>query len=272
MLDFSTIPHDTSDSCGIYIDNPLAILGDLRKRNINKIIFGHININHLAGKFEDLSYLIKDKLDVLVVTETKLDDSFPSSQFTIEGFLPPYRLDRNINGGGILIYVSELIPCNQVKLLAKSNDVESILIEINLRNTKWLLLGGYNPSQHSISHFLNYVSRNLDKCIPNYDNLILLGDFNSTIDKKQMKDFCQQFNLINLIKEPTCFKNPENPSCIDLILTNRKDCFCNSIAFETGLSDHHKMVVTELKVYIKKIKPIVIKYRAYKSFCLNTFT
>ena len=58
--------------------------------------------------------------------------------------------------------------------------------------------------------------------------------------------------LKNLIKEPTCFKNPNNPSSIGLMLTNRKGSFCDSRALETGLSDCHKMNVSVVKMYIKK--------------------
>ena len=39
-----------------------------------------------------------------------------------------------------------------------------------------------------------------------------------------MKDFCDLYDLENLIKEPTCYKNAENPSSIDVILTNSKNC------------------------------------------------
>ena len=35
-----------------------------------------------------------------------------------------------------------------------------------------------------------------------------------------MSEFCQTYNLYNLITEPTCYKNPNNPSSIDMILTN----------------------------------------------------
>ena len=229
-------------------DEPCVLLSNIRKKNLNRVIIGHININHLAGKFEDLKYLIKDKLDVLVITETKIDDSYPSGQFIIEGFSPPFRLDRNINGGGVLIYVSDLIPCNQVEFLSRPNDVEGIFLELNLRKTKWLLMGGYNPSKHTISYFLNHISKNLDKRMGNYDNFILLGDFNSMMIESQMLDFCLLHDLSNLIKEPTCYKNPLNPTSIDVILINRVNSFRNSIAIETGLSDHHKMVVTVLKV------------------------
>ena len=42
-------------------------------------------------------------IDILMITETKLDDSFSVSQFGIDGFSTPFRLDRNKNGGGILL-------------------------------------------------------------------------------------------------------------------------------------------------------------------------
>ena len=253
-------------------DDPHVILSNIRKKNLNKVILGHLNINHLSGKFEDLRYVIKDKMDVLVLTETKIDDSYPTSHYFIEGFSPPFRLDRNANGGGVMIYVSDLIPCNQVEFLSRPNDVEGIFLELNLRKTKWLLMGGYNPSKHTISYFLNHISKNLDKRMGNYDNFILLGDFNSMMIESQMLDFCLLYNLSNLIKEPTCYKNPLNPTSIDVILTNRVDSFQNSTAIETGLSNHHKMVVTVLKVYVKKLEPITVKYRCHKNFCMNDFT
>ena len=59
-----------------------------------------------------------------------------------------------------------------------------------------------------------------------------------------MKDFCETYNLKNLIKEPTCYKNAQNPTSIDLILTNRIHSFQHSDVIETGLSDFHKMTVT----------------------------
>ena len=79
-----------------------------------------------------------------------------------------------------------------------------------------------------------------------YENFIILGDFNSEIDEDAMKDFCVIYNFKSLINHPTCFKNPENPSCIYLILTNRPMSFHNTSVIETGLSDFHKLTVTVL--------------------------
>ena len=49
-------------------------------------------------------------IDILMVSETKLDESFPVGQFITEGFGVPYKVDRNANGGGIMLFVREHIP------------------------------------------------------------------------------------------------------------------------------------------------------------------
>ena len=61
-------------------------------------------------------------------------------------------------------------------------------------------------------------------------------------------------------------KNPEKPSCIDLILTNNPHSFQNSGVIETGLSDFHRMTVTVSKMFFQKLKPRIINYRDYKFF------
>ena len=53
--------------------------------------------------------MVTEEIDILMITETKLDDSFPASQFLIQGFCTPFRLDRNENGGGILLYIRSYI-------------------------------------------------------------------------------------------------------------------------------------------------------------------
>ena len=47
--------------------------------------------------------MVRDNVDILLITETKIDSSFPIAQFQIDGYTTPYRLDRDENGGGILL-------------------------------------------------------------------------------------------------------------------------------------------------------------------------
>ena len=101
--------------------------------------------------------------------------------------------------------------------------------------------------------------------------MILIGDFNVEINQPSMKSFCDSYTLTSLIKEPTCYKNLQNPSCIDLILTNSPYSFQNSYVVETGLSDFHKMTVTVMKTTYEKLKSKIKNYRDYKNFCNDTF-
>ena len=87
-----------------------------------------------------------------------------------------------------------------------------------------------------------------------------------------MHDFCNVYNLEGLSNTPTRFKNPENPSRIDLLLTNSKNNFDETLALEPGLSDFHKLVASILKSYFKKEAPKVINYREYKYFDNEKFS
>ena len=115
--------------------------------DINNVVIGHLDIHSLANKFDDLTLIIKDKLDILVLVETKLDDSYTETQFLIEGYKKPYRIDRNCNGGGVMIYVRKDIPSKELKKHKISKNIETLFVEINLRKNKLLLASTYH-SRH----------------------------------------------------------------------------------------------------------------------------
>ena len=79
-------------------DNPEFIVKKLREKNENRLIIAHLNINFLANKFEALRTFVVGKIDILLISETKIDESFPLTQFTLEGFSTPFRADRNSQG------------------------------------------------------------------------------------------------------------------------------------------------------------------------------
>ena len=56
------------------------------KRSTLKIFFGHLNVNSIPNKFVSIQELIKRTFDVFLISETKIDDSFPNAQFKIEGY------------------------------------------------------------------------------------------------------------------------------------------------------------------------------------------
>ena len=96
-----------------------------------------------------------------------------------------------------------------------------------------------------------------------------MGDFNLEPHDKRLGYFLNSSNLANLVKTNTCFKG--SGSCIDLILTNRKYSFKNTTSYETGLSDHHHMILTILKTTFQQKEPKCLIYRNYKKFIFENF-
>ena len=74
-----------------------------------------------------------------------------------------------------------------------------------------------------------------------------------------------------MINKPTCYKNHDRPSCIDLILTNCPHSFRNSCVIEAGLSGFHKVVVIVMKTTDRKLEPRIVYYLDFKYFCNNSF-
>ena len=188
---------------------------------------------------------MKGNIDILIITETKLDMSFPINQFNMEGYFPPFRADCSANGGGVAIYVRNDITCTLMRNHPHTTNLEGIFLEMNLRKSKWLLLSGYNPNKRNITNFMSQLIPSLDFYRNKYDNFLMLGDFNSEMSEYAMEEFCEIYNITNLIKEPTCFKNPLNPSTIDLNLTNMH---------ETSESKVKSNKIVKLKCEINKSK------------------
>ena len=234
----------------------------------SRLICAHLNINSVRNKFDLLSDVIKNNINILMISETKLDSSFPNRKFQIHGYSETDRLDRNRNGGGILVFIREDIP---TKLVDSQMEIEGFFIELNLRRKKWLLCCSYNPKYSQISHHLKEMGKDLDVLTSKYDNIIPMDDFSAEPAETVVSDFCEIYNLKNIIREKTCSKNLNNSSCIDLIITNKLKTFHNSMVVETGLSDLHKMCVTVMKMYYRKQKPTIIHYRKFKDFNNDSF-
>ena len=206
----------------------------------------------------------------LVITETKLDDSFPTSQFLMKGFAEPFRLDRSRNGGGVMIYIRDDFPSRLLLKHDFPSYIEVLYIELNFRKCKWLLLGTYHPLSQSDQYYFNNLDKSLDT-YSNYEKILLVGDFNAQTTDQYLSSFLYQHELSSIVKESTCFKNVSNPSCIDLFLTNSALSFQHTLTVSCGLSDFHKLVMTVLKTTFSKNKPREIVYRNYKYFNSQNF-
>ena len=228
-------------------------------------------MNSIRNKLSDLFSIIDSNVEIVTIAETKLDSSFPSAQFIVDGHSAPYRKDRNANDGGLLVYIKEGIPsCELKNHPPMSNSFDVIVIEINFRKSNWLLINAYKPPSVNNSLFCDQISRLLDFYSPTYKNIVLMGYFNMRVTDNNFQVFYESHDLHNLIKEKTCFKSTEG-TCIDLILTNQKYSFKNSCTIETGVSDFHRMVLTQFKITFQKLPPRTISYRVFTNFVRSDF-
>jgi len=201
-------------------DKDLQSFRDLRVRFCKNPLIGYLNINSLRNKISDLSVLISFlQLDYFVLSETKLDSSFPSSQFELNEYEVRGRRDRDKHGGGLIEYVKKGLICQRLKGF-ETFVSESICSEITISNKKWFCMSIYRPPNYTnLSTFFDEVNFSLSKASTKYDNFIVMGDFNIDINKpgieyEKLDDFCTLFNLRNLINSETCITN-NHKSTID---------------------------------------------------------
>ena len=165
----------------------------------------------------------------------------------------------------------EDIPCKLLNLHRFPDDIEGLFLEVNLRKTQILLFATYHPPRQHDKYYFQCIGNALDVYSPKYEKYVLVGDLNAEENEAMTKQFLELYGLKCLVHASTCFKSLNNPSCIDLILTNCYRSFQNTSILSSGLSDCHKMVITVMKARNHEAKPRHIFYRNYKNFHKITF-
>ena len=117
-----------------------------------------------------LREVMGNKVDIQLISETKLGDTFPLGQFILEGFTPPFRLDRMEHDGGLMLSIRKDIHSKLLPNVKPSGNIENIFVEINLRSKKWLISGSYNPNVGLIQ---NHTAKCLIFIHPNMKTLLL---------------------------------------------------------------------------------------------------
>ena len=251
--------------------NGINFLQNLKQRNPSNIIISYLNINSIRYKFTDLQILIKYTFDIFTIAESKLDGSFPSADFHLQGYhLPPFRIDCTSNSGGLLTYVKSGIPARHLTKFKLDPSLHILPVELILRKNKLLVFTIYRPDRIKVDLFFETLSNAIHFYEVDYNNIIVVGDFNLEPTDPKMAQFLELNDMSNVIKAKTCFKTSKG-RCIDLILTNSKSAIKNTGTVVTGLSDFHRLIYTMLKIKYEKLSPNIIKYRDYKNFDKTQF-
>ena len=173
-------------------------------KNPSILIIAQLNISSLRNKFDSLVQMLCNNLDILFISYTKIDSSFPTGQFQIESYRT-CRLYIDANGGDLLLYIRENIPSTRLDSVMS---IKSFYIETNKRKKKWLIVYTYNPNKNLISNHLKEIDKNLG----NYSSL----------------DFSEIYICKNLINDNNCFKNPLKHQSSKYKHTKKLSKFCDS--------------------------------------------
>ena len=131
----------------------------------------------MRNKLEALLKIVYTQVDYLAISEAKLDSSFPTAQFNLPGFRNPCRKDITTRNGGLLVYLNGDIPSRMISIRDCSSDIQILPVEMNLKQ-KWLVVAIYIPPSQYKSYFITKLTKVLDKCRSNFENIAVLGDLN----------------------------------------------------------------------------------------------
>lgn len=277
-------------TCGVYANqddilNPLgasqaSVNNDLiaERNKFNKeVLMCHLNINSIQNKFEELASLIKkSRTQLMIISKSKIDSSYPNSQFTISGY-ELHRNDRKKGEGGILAYVSSELICKRIKPVKNYKTIEVIVLDIQLKTKSIIVIGLYRPPksftllyreelEEELNHICNWANQQRQ-------SIVLLGDLNldrlrpTSNEGKLLLDLQETHELDCLIFKPTRVQKigeRVSETLIDVILTNLPDGFIKSGVFDPGLSDH-SLVYAFMKEKVVKFKTKVVNFRSCKN-------
>ena len=154
-----------------------------------------------------LSELKKRFVDFFMIPETTLNDSFPEGQLFIDGYI-------HLSGMTEMVVVVALFFPSARTFQQKLSIVIFQVSKVFL--LKWIFLRKRDQKNSSCKpHKKHYrqssevITKTLDTYYGKYESVAFLGDSNAVIEETTMKSFCESYNLTNFIKQPTCFKNPQ---------------------------------------------------------------
>ena len=240
----------------------LYLLQEDRRKYLNNPLTGYLHMNSVRKKTADLQITMQSLLlEYLLPSGTKLNESFPNLQFHLDSYEIRASQDSNKNGSVFIKFFRRGIICKRISDF-KLSFSECICSERTISKNKYLCFSiSRPPGSSNLFIFFEEISVSLSKAILKYQNVIIMGDFNIDLKTKvvsfnKLREFCDLFNLTNLIKSEACFTKPHK-SLIDLFLNNKPLSFQKKILIiETGLSNYHNLHF--FKSHFTRLRPKVI--------------
>ena len=262
---------DTDDENQIGIKQAFK---DLKYKYSDKTIIAYLNINSYRYKACDIIDILKGQfIDIMCIAETKLDQTFPDAQFHADNYVLYRRDGASGYSGGLIVYASSMLSTRRRSDLEA--DLELIVIEQINNSKKSFFYICYRAPRIDAKSYLQVLSKSLDRALIESNDITIIGDINQNMmqisQSNELRDLADLFGLKNLITTPTCYKNPNNHTLVDVLLTNNPHHYCNSGTIQNGLSDVHHFIYGVLRQKQVRQQAKTVTYRSYKSFDPDNF-
>ncbi|CAH2087481.1 unnamed protein product [Euphydryas editha] len=235
----------------------------------------HINAQSIPAHYSDLlTSFSTGVVDCILVSETWLKPSLPSTSYSIPG----YRLFRNDRtgqgGGGVGIYLRSSIPASVVStsISLTTGSLEYLFLELVLHHKKLLLGVLYCPSD-KINYFAE-LEDILESFVPKYNHIIYMGDLNTCLLKNDaraqaLNDLTSAANLHILpLNSPTHYFPNSRPSLIDIISVSQPELSVSHGQMTAPFS-HHDLIYLAYKVRPPKVRGKILLQRNFKHMDLE---
>lgn len=252
-------------------DNSILVKNLQSKSDLLKV--GHFNaqsLNPANSKFEEIKLILKDSLlDVVGVSETWLKSYITNKSVEVPGY-KIIRHDRPaIRGGGVAFYVSKKLKTRVISR-SEGSDVEYLFMEVVSVMSRVLVGVIYRPRGS-----LTSLDDELSQILPNYDNVILMGDFNLNLLQDSLSTSCASFfrnfglDIIHNSLSPTHYDVVHNSlSLIDYFAVANRDSVVFSDQFWIPGVSKHAFIYLACKVSAVKVEQL-FQYRDYKNINLS---
>ena len=212
--------------------------------------------------------------DILVINETRLDNSIPDSLIHLPGYSLS-RFDRNRNGGGVCAYIRSSINFRRRTSL-ESDNLELLALEINKPNSKPFLVYCWYRPPHSPVECFDLFEQLVNKAESYYTDIYITGDLNCYLlsdsgehHTMRLVSLMENYQLSQVINKPTRITGTSS-TLIDLFITNNPDSIVNSGVCTLSISDHN-LVYAVRKIGIPRKNPKYVETRNFKHFKANSF-
>lgn len=242
------------------------------------IEFSHFNIRSLLTGFDLFSELVSGgSFDILGLSETWLNESFPSSGLHIDGY-NLIRKDRDGRGGGVGFYIKNNFKYTVLNIGNNNVPLEQLWIGVNIGGRRLCFGALYRPPTLNLNQCVDHLENSLIALLPQYDYVIFGGDFNVDFLLGNKSPGCILFsNLLTKYGLTQCISNAtrvtnKSQSLIDLIVASSPEIVDDPKVLKMDRISDHCLVTCNIKSFFKtKPVPFIKTYRDFSHFSYNDF-